>query len=154
ADILDADPIQLVEHIEEVFNRSGDPVRSPDQDDIEPAAAAISQHLIEAWPFGLRATDLVGVFVNDLIAALSSPLTQVEKLRLQVLIDGGDSHVKGGALHARLPFLGAAGSFLATYFSMNSRSTSVISRPCAAVVDLKLRGSSVGVLIFKRFFPV
>jgi hypothetical protein len=41
----------------------------------------------------------------------------------------------------------------ATYFSINSRSTTVISRPCAAVVDLKALWRSVGILIFTRFIP-
>jgi hypothetical protein len=56
-----------------------------------------------------------------------------------VLIDCGDPQIARGALHARLLFFGATSPFLATYFWMNSRSTSVISKPCAAVADLKLR---------------
>ena len=64
---------------------------------------------------------------------------QVVQLRLRVLIDGGDPQIKRGALHARLLFLGATSPFLSTYFRIHSRIRSVISRPWAAVADLKRR---------------
>src|ERR1035441_4676316 len=35
ADELGVEPVQLVQHLEEVFSRPGDTVTSPDQDDIE-----------------------------------------------------------------------------------------------------------------------
>ncbi len=48
ADELDIDPIQFIEHLEEVLHRPGQPVGSPDQDHIEAAAAGVGHHLIEA----------------------------------------------------------------------------------------------------------
>ena len=139
ADELDSDPVEFVEYIQEVLHRPGDSVASPDQNNIEPAAAGIGHHLIQARSFGFCAGDPVCVLLDDLVATLSSHLSQVEKLRLRVLIDCGDPQIERGALHARLPFLGATSLFLSTYFWIHSRIRSVISRPCAAVADLKLR---------------
>jgi hypothetical protein len=104
ADVLDTYPIQLVEHIQEVLDRPGDPIRCPHENNIEPAAAGIGHHLIESWPARLGAADPIGVFLHDLIASLSSHLPQVKKLRLRMLIDCGDAQVERGALHARLLF--------------------------------------------------
>ena len=78
ADELDSDPIEFVEHLEEVPGRPSDAVARPDQDDIEPAAAGIRHHLVQTGPAGLRTADPVGVLLHDLIAALSSHLAQVE----------------------------------------------------------------------------
>ena len=61
ADELDVEPVQLVEHFEEVPDRSGDPIEGPDQDDIEAAAAGIAHQLIETRPLRLGAADPVGV---------------------------------------------------------------------------------------------
>src|ERR1035437_6333173 len=74
ADIFDSCPIQFVEHIEEVLHRPGDSVRCPDQYNVEAAAAGIGHHLIEAWPFGLCAADLVCELGDDLVPSLSRPL--------------------------------------------------------------------------------
>lgn len=52
ADELDVHPVQFVEHVQEVFNGPGDPVRGPDQDHLEPAAAGIAQQFIESGPAG------------------------------------------------------------------------------------------------------
>jgi hypothetical protein len=79
--------IELVENVEEVFDRPGDPVRRPDQDNVEAAAAAIGHHLIETGAPGLGAADPVGVLVDDLIAALSGHLPEVVQLRFRVLIE-------------------------------------------------------------------
>src|ERR1035441_567736 len=50
ANELYGEPVQFVEHLEEVPHGSGDPVASPDQDNIELAAAGIAHHGIEPWP--------------------------------------------------------------------------------------------------------
>ena len=114
ADELDSDSVELVEHIQEVLHRPGDSVASPDQDNIEPAAAGIGHHLIEPGPLGLRAAELVRVLGDDLVPPLSGHLSQVEKLCLRMLIDRRDAHVERGALHARLPFGLGANPYLAT----------------------------------------
>jgi len=72
ADELDVEPVERIENIEEVLDRPGDPVGSPYQDDIEPAAACIRHHLAKSGPLGLRPGDSVGVFLHDLTAALGS----------------------------------------------------------------------------------
>ena len=82
-----SEPVELVEHFEEVPGGAGDAIARPDQDHIEPTAAGIPHHLIEPWPPGLDAADPVRVLLNDRIAALSGHLTQVVNLRLRVLID-------------------------------------------------------------------
>ncbi len=99
ADELDVEPVQLVEHFEEVLHGPGDPVRSPDQHDVEAAAAGIVHQLIQTGPAGLGAADPIGVLLDDLIAALGGHLAQVVELGLGMLIDGRDPHVKGGAFH-------------------------------------------------------
>ena len=76
-----------------MLHRPGDPVRSPDQDDIEPAAAGIGHHLIESWPPGLRAGDLVCVLGDDLVATLAGHLPEIVELRFRVLIEGRHPHI-------------------------------------------------------------
>ena len=103
-DELDAYPVQVVKHIEEVTSGACDAIARPDQDNVEAAAAGIGHHRIESRPFGLHAADPIGVLLHDLEAALGSHLAQVKQLRLGVLVDGAHPQVKGGALHARRPF--------------------------------------------------
>ena len=112
---FDAQAIQFVEQLEEMHHGPGDPVESPDQNDIETSAAGIGHHLIEARPLGFRATDSVRVLLRDLETALGGHLAQVIDLGLRVLVDAGDPQVKGGALHWRRPFgFGADGECFAT----------------------------------------
>ena len=99
AGILDLQPAELIQNLKEVLDRPGDPVRSPDQDNVEPAAAGISHHLIQTGPLCLRAADSVGILLDDFEAALNGHLTQIKELGLGVLIQGGNSHIEGGALH-------------------------------------------------------
>ena len=108
---------------------AGDPIRSPDQDDVELAAASVSHHGIEAWPLCLGTADPVGVLFDDLEAALCGHLSKIMQLALRVLIESTDPHVERSALHARLLFLGATTACLETYFCIKSSSTTVISRP-------------------------
>ena len=93
ADVLDVEPVELVQHLEEVLHRPGDPVGGPDQHDVELAAAGIAHHGIESWPAGLRAADRVGILLDDLIAALLGHLVQVVELRFGVLVEGADPHI-------------------------------------------------------------
>src|ERR1035441_10937391 len=44
-DVFDPDSIQLIQHIEEVFHRPGDPIRGPYQHHIESAAAGAGPQL-------------------------------------------------------------------------------------------------------------
>ncbi len=69
-DELDVRPVQFVQYFEELPYRAGDPIRGPDQDHIDAAAAGIPHQLIEPRPSGLASGDPIGVFVHDLEAAL------------------------------------------------------------------------------------
>ena len=99
ADELDVEPVEFVEHFEEVLHGPGDPVGSPDQDDVEPSPAGIAHHGVESRTLGLGSTDPVGKLLDDLIATLLSHLAEVVELGLGVLIEGRDSHIEGGAFH-------------------------------------------------------
>ena len=63
----------------------------------------IGHQLVEPGSLRLGAADLVGVFLDDLVTTLLGQLAQVVKLRLRVLIEGGDAEVEGRALHASGP---------------------------------------------------
>lgn len=102
ADELDAQVVELVEHLQEVDHGAGQPVESPDQQHIETTAAGVAQHLIESRPARLGAADLVPVLAHDPEAPLAGHLAQVEKLCLEVLIDGGDPDINRGALHGEV----------------------------------------------------
>src|SRR4051794_29639147 len=91
ADELDVQPIEIIQHIEEVTSGACDAIARPDQDNIELAAASVPHHLIEPWPLCLGPGDPIGVLVHDLIATLGSHLPEIEKLRLRVLVDCRDS---------------------------------------------------------------
>ncbi len=147
-DELDVEAVQLVEDLQEVPNGPSDPVRSPDQHDIELATASLLQELIETRPARFRAGDPVSELRHDLEAALNSHLPKIVQLCLRVLIDGRDPQVKGGAFHLRRPF--GCGECLAMYCSMNCTNTSVIFSPRAAETDLKELCSAIGTLTFKR----
>jgi len=93
ADELDVEPVELVEHFEEVPGRAGDAIRGPDQDHIEAAAAGIPHQAIQTGPARLHAGDLVSHLRDDLIAALRGHLAEVMELGLGVLVDGRDPHI-------------------------------------------------------------
>jgi hypothetical protein len=50
ADELDVEMVELVEHFEEMAHGPGDPVRGPDQEHLEAAAARIPKQIIETRP--------------------------------------------------------------------------------------------------------
>ena len=99
ADELDVEPVEFVQHFEEVPHGPGDAIGSPDQDDIEPSAAGIAHHGVESRTLSLGSTDPVGKLLDDLVATLLSHLAEVVELGLGVLIEGRDSHIEGGAFH-------------------------------------------------------
>ena len=93
ADELDVEPVEFVEHFEEVPRRAGDAIACPDQHDVELAAACIPHQIIEARPACLHAGDLVSDLPDDLIAALRDHLAEIVELGLGVLINGRDPHI-------------------------------------------------------------
>jgi hypothetical protein len=92
-DELDVEVDQLIQNLEEVLDRPGDPVGSSDQDDVEPAAAGIPQQSIETRPARFRAGDPVRELLDDLISALLGHLAEIEELGFRMLIEGGDPHI-------------------------------------------------------------
>jgi hypothetical protein len=54
-DELDLEPVQLVQHFEEVLHRPCDPVRGPDQDHVEASPPCIPHQIVESGPARLRA---------------------------------------------------------------------------------------------------
>ena len=110
ADELDVEVVELVEDLEEVFHRSGDAIGSPDQDDIEAAAAGIVHQIAESRASRLGSGDVVDVLVDDLEATLAGHLDQIAALGLGVLIEARDPEVESGAFHLRRPL----GEFFAT----------------------------------------
>jgi len=99
ADELDVEPVQLIEHFEEVLRGPGDSVTSPDQDDVELAAAGVTHQGVESRPAGLRTADPVLVLFLYLVVALSGQLVEVVHLCFGVLVEGGDSQIQDGAFH-------------------------------------------------------
>ena len=87
ADELDVEPVEFVEHLEEVLCRPGDPIGSPDQDYVEPAAACVPQQAIETVVARLRAADPVGILFDDLIAALLGHLLEIVELGFRRPLD-------------------------------------------------------------------
>jgi hypothetical protein len=77
-DELDVQPVEFVQHFQEVTSRASDAITRPDQNHIEAAAASIGHHLIESWPSSLHATDSIGKLGDDLETALGSQLTKIE----------------------------------------------------------------------------
>src|ERR1035437_4770183 len=93
ADELSVQVAKLVQDLEEVLSGPGDPVTSPDQDDVEAAAAGIPHHGIQAGPARLRAGDPVCELLDDLISALLGHLAEIEELGFRMLVDGADPHI-------------------------------------------------------------
>src|SRR3954464_4397003 len=67
-----------------------------------------------------------------------------------MLVHARDPHVESGAFHLRRP-LGFGDEFLLTYSWINSRRTSVMFWPWAAVAALKVLCNSTGTFRFIRF---
>lgn len=79
---------------------AGKPVRRPDKQHVKPAAAGIPHEFVETRALGLGPADFVGVFVCDLISALTGQLPQTMQLAFRMLINGRHPHIEDGALEA------------------------------------------------------
>jgi hypothetical protein len=64
ADELDVEPVQLVQHLQEVLYRTGDSIGSPDQDNIELASAGI--------PVDDAVTEMSATFVARAVEPMSA----------------------------------------------------------------------------------
>jgi len=118
--------VEFVEHLQEVTDGASDAIESPHQHDVELASPGIAQQLLQAGAFRLGATETVGVLVNDLEAALRGQAAQIMKLGFRMLLEGGDTKIQRRSFHGRRSFFFGATPYLATYFAMNCRRTSVM----------------------------
>lgn len=100
ADELDAEAIHLVEDFEQVPRRPGDTIATPDQQDVEAAAAGILHELIETRPAGLHTGDLVRVLLEDSVATLSCHLAEIAHLAQRALIVRAYPRIDGSAFHS------------------------------------------------------
>jgi hypothetical protein len=87
--------LSIIQHLQEMTDRSRQAIECPDNNHVEPAAACIPHQFIETGPLGLGPADSVCVLVNDLIPALAGQFPEVVQLAFRVLLIGRDSHVKG-----------------------------------------------------------
>ena len=93
ADELDLQMVESIQHLEEVPDGPGDPVRSPHQHHLEAAAAGIAEQVIKARSAGLRSRDSVGVLGYDLKASLLGHGSEVMELCLRVLVHSGYAQI-------------------------------------------------------------
>jgi len=114
AHVFDVEAVEFVQHLEEVADGSSDPIRGPDQHHLETAASRVAQQLVEARPLGLGAGDAVGIFGDDLEAALVSHRAEIVKLGFGVLVESGYAQIEGHSFHRGTPirriWSGATGS--------------------------------------------
>jgi len=96
---LDAETIELVQHLEEVPHGSGYPVRGPHQDYLETAAAGIPQQIIETRPASLGPGDPVSVLANDLKTPLLGHRTKIMELGLGMLVHSRYAQIKSYSFH-------------------------------------------------------
>ena len=99
ADELDAEAVELVQHLEEVPHGPGDPVRGPHQDYLEAAAAGIAEQVIEARPASLGPGDPVSILGHDLKTPLLRHRAEIMKLGLRMLVHGRYAQVKSYSFH-------------------------------------------------------
>src|SRR6185369_3047162 len=101
--------IQLVEHIQEVLDRTSHSIASPYEHDVKAAAASIIHQSIETRTAGAGAADsVINIFVNDFQITLRCHLTQVMDMRFWMLIEGADSEIDRGAGHQQASIIAIA----------------------------------------------
>jgi hypothetical protein len=103
ADELDVEMVEFVEHLEEVAHGPGDPVRGPDQEHLEAAAARVPQQIIETRSASFSPRDSIGVLSNDLKTPLLGHRAEIIELSLWVLVDTGYAQIKGNSFHICSP---------------------------------------------------
>jgi hypothetical protein len=99
ADELDVEMVELVEHFEEVAHGPGDPVRGPDQEHLEAAAARIPKQIIETRSTSFSPGDPIGVLGNDLKTPLLGHRAEIIELCLRVLVHTGYAQIQGNSFH-------------------------------------------------------
>jgi hypothetical protein len=91
ADELDGQVVELIEHLKEVPDGPGDPIRSPDKNHLKAAPPGIPQQVIEARAPGFSSRYPIGILGDDLKTPLLGHGAKIMELRLRVLVDGGYS---------------------------------------------------------------
>jgi hypothetical protein len=91
--------IEFVEHLEEVPDGSGDPIRGPYQENLESAAARIPKQVIQTRPTSFSPGDPVGVLGNDLKASLPGHRAKIIELRFRVLVNTRYAQIESYSFH-------------------------------------------------------
>jgi hypothetical protein len=99
ANELDVEVVEFVQHLEEVADGSGNPVRGPYQHHLEAGAAGIPEQVIEARPASFSSGDPIGVLGNDLKTALLGHCAEIMELSLRVLVHSGYAQIKCNSFH-------------------------------------------------------
>jgi hypothetical protein len=99
ANKFDTEIVELVQHLEEVANRPGDPVGGPDQHDLEATAPGIPQQIIETRAASFGSGDPVGVLGDDLKTPLPGHRAKIVELGLRVLVYSRYSQIQGNSFH-------------------------------------------------------
>ena len=89
--------IEFVQNLEEVADGAGQAIESPYHNHLEPAMPGIGHELVEPGTLRLGSADFVGVFLDDLVAALLGQLAQIVELGLGVLVQCGDANRHRGS---------------------------------------------------------
>jgi len=70
----------------QLFHASGEPVESPDNNNVEGPASSVSHESIEAWSSFLGAADTIRIDAMQVPAALCNQLTQWTFLNFWILV--------------------------------------------------------------------
>ena len=80
-DKLDVQPVQFIQHFQEVTHAPSQAIASPYQDNIEVTAAGIGQHPVQPGPPGPGAANaVIDVLLHDLKPTLKGYLLKIVKL--------------------------------------------------------------------------
>jgi len=88
ADELDIQPVEFIQHLEEVFDRPAIRSDAHTRTTSNRLRRTIEHPLIQTRTSGLRTTDPVRVLLDDLISPLLGHLPEIMELRLGMLIEG------------------------------------------------------------------
>jgi hypothetical protein len=85
---LNAEVVQLIEHLKEVLRGPCQTVARPDEDDMEPVPVRIIQELVQARASGFGARDpMVGILFDDLKSTLVSKSAEFVQLCVRILVE-------------------------------------------------------------------
>src|SRR5439155_2367524 len=126
---VDAQVVQLVQHLEKVGDGARQPVAGPHHEHLELPTPSVRQELIQAGTGGSGAAAAVLIHLDRLETARLRQGLQVVQLGLRMLVEGRDAYVEHCSLHGfllGLPFLRPS-----TLESLPRRAASPVQNPWA-----------------------